>query len=88
MNKFFFLNALLAVFSGITIATAQSQWRGPNRDGIYPAMNLLKQWPADGPKMLWSFEGIGQVFSLVHDLCRLLLTIWYMWKAEMEASIA
>ena len=59
MNRFFFLIALLAVFSGITITTAQSQWRGPNRDGIYPATNLLKEWPADGPKMLWSFEGLG-----------------------------
>ncbi len=38
---------------------AQSQWRGPKHDGIYSETNLLKQWPADGPKMLWSFEGLG-----------------------------
>lgn len=59
MNKFFFIVALLIVFSGITIVTAQSQWRGPNRDGIYPESNLLKEWPADGPKLLWSYEGLG-----------------------------
>jgi len=48
---------LLILLSGL--ATAQLQWRGPNRDGIYPETNLLKQWPAEGPKMLWSFEGLG-----------------------------
>ena len=42
-----------------TGVSAQSQWRGPNRDGIYPETNLLKQWPAEGPKMLWSFLGLG-----------------------------
>lgn len=38
---------------------AQSQWRGPNRDGIYPDTHLLKEWPAEGPELLWSFEGLG-----------------------------
>ena len=37
-----------------------SQWRGPNRDGKYLDKNLLKKWPEDGPKMLWSFEGLGE----------------------------
>jgi len=50
---------LLAIISGITTVSAQSQWRGPNRDGIYSETNLLKEWPAEGPKMLWSFEGLG-----------------------------
>ncbi len=36
-----------------------SQWRGPDRDGKYPQTGLLKQWPDDGPEMLWSFEGLG-----------------------------
>ena len=47
---------VLAAFTGIT---HKSQWRGPNRDGIYTDTNLLKKWPAEGPKMLWSFEGLG-----------------------------
>ena len=37
-----------------------SQWRGPNRDGKYPDTNLLKQWPENGPDLLWSFEGLGE----------------------------
>jgi outer membrane protein assembly factor BamB len=36
-----------------------SQWRGPDRDGKYPDTELLKQWPEEGPEMLWSFEGLG-----------------------------
>jgi len=36
-----------------------SDWRGPNRDGIYPETGLLKQWPAEGPDLLWSYEELG-----------------------------
>ncbi len=30
------------------------QWRGPNRDGISKETGILKSWPEDGPKVLWS----------------------------------
>lgn len=36
-----------------------SQWRGPQRNGIYPEKGLLKKWPVNGPRELWSFEGLG-----------------------------
>jgi outer membrane protein assembly factor BamB len=36
-----------------------SQWRGPQRNGIYPEKGLLKAWPDKGPEMLWSFDGLG-----------------------------
>jgi outer membrane protein assembly factor BamB len=36
-----------------------SQWRGPQRNGIYPEKGLLKTWPEKGPDMLWSFQGLG-----------------------------
>lgn len=36
-----------------------SQWRGPNRDGIYMETGLMKAWPEDGPNLLWSAEGLG-----------------------------
>jgi FOG: WD40-like repeat len=51
--------ALIFLLSGFSGFKKSSQWRGPNRDGIYPETNLLKQWPAEGPKMLWSFDGLG-----------------------------
>jgi outer membrane protein assembly factor BamB len=37
----------------------RSDWRGPSRDGIYQESGLLKQWPGEGPELLWSYEGLG-----------------------------
>jgi outer membrane protein assembly factor BamB len=42
-----------------------SQFRGENRDGVYTSEKLLKQWPASGPKLIWSAEGFGIGFSSV-----------------------
>ncbi|HOM76091.1 MAG TPA: PQQ-binding-like beta-propeller repeat protein [Anaerohalosphaeraceae bacterium] len=39
------------------------QWQGPNRDNLSSETGLLKQWPAEGPKMLWAAEGIGEGYS-------------------------
>ena len=55
--KIYLLLIVLAVLA--ENICAQTQWRGPNRDGIYPEKNLLKEWPADGPKLLWSFSDLG-----------------------------
>jgi outer membrane protein assembly factor BamB len=42
-----------------------SDWRGPDRNGIYPETGLLKQWPEEGPSLLWSYEGLGHGHSTV-----------------------
>ena len=42
-----------------------SQWQGPHRDNLSEETGLLKQWPEEGPKMLWSTEGLGQGYSTV-----------------------
>jgi outer membrane protein assembly factor BamB len=39
------------------------QFRGPNRDGISKEKGLLKTWPKDGPKLLWTFEDAGAGYS-------------------------
>jgi len=39
------------------------QWRGPNRDGISKETGLLKQWPADGPALVWKASGAGRGYS-------------------------
>jgi len=41
------------------------QWHGPNRDAKSKEAGLLKSWPAGGPKMLWSVNGLGSGFSTV-----------------------
>jgi outer membrane protein assembly factor BamB len=42
-----------------------NQWRGPQRDGIFPATGLLREWPKEGPKLAWQIEGLGQGLSSV-----------------------
>jgi len=39
------------------------QWRGPNRDGISKETGLLKQWPAEGPALVWKAAGAGSGYS-------------------------
>lgn len=51
--------ALLPVFGQLEIA----QWRGPARNGVYPAGNLLTSWPSGGPKLLWKYEEGGKGYS-------------------------
>ncbi len=42
-----------------------SEWRGPDRQGIYYETDLLKTWPENGPELLWSYEGLGAGHSSV-----------------------
>lgn len=43
----------------------QWQWRGPQRNGIYPETGLKKTWPEKGPVMVWSYEGLGDGHSSI-----------------------
>ena len=59
--------ATVVLFFNFTNLFAQDlvQWRGANRSGIYNETGLLKEWPAEGPKLNWSIDGLGQGFSSV-----------------------
>ncbi len=46
------------------MAAAQIQWRN-DRTGIYNETGLLKSWPAEGPELLWHFDGLGEGHSSV-----------------------
>lgn len=39
------------------------QWRGPNRDGVSKETGLLKQWPEQGPALVWKAAGAGRGYS-------------------------
>ena len=58
MNKFILL-ICLTFFCIILEAQDISQWRGPNRNGVYNEAGLLKKWPDGGPKLLWKFDELG-----------------------------
>ena len=62
MKKNYLLTVLL-LNSVLIFAQPLSQWRGPERDGIYPDTGLLSSWPENGPPLLWSVEEIGKGYS-------------------------
>lgn len=39
------------------------QWRGPERNGVSQETGLLKEWPKDGPRLLWQRSDIGYGYS-------------------------
>lgn len=41
------------------------QFRGPDRTGLSKDTGLLKEWPKDGPPLVWKASGIGIGFSSV-----------------------
>jgi outer membrane protein assembly factor BamB len=63
----FNVTAAVALLSCLTPqaghATDWPQWRGPNRDGVSAEKGLLKEWPKDGPKLVWQVKDIGAGFS-------------------------
>jgi outer membrane protein assembly factor BamB len=57
---------VLVLCSTLSLGAADwPQWRGPNRDGKSADTGLLKQWPADGPKLLWTARGLGQGYGSI-----------------------
>jgi outer membrane protein assembly factor BamB len=56
--------ALCLCFSSLAVSASDwPQWRGPERNGISQETGLLKQWPAEGPKLLWQVNDIGDGYS-------------------------
>jgi outer membrane protein assembly factor BamB len=68
MKKYLFISAVL--FPAMLLSCQQQnvrqdtpkswQWRGENRNGMYNETGLLKEWPVEGPQLLWKFEGLGE----------------------------
>jgi outer membrane protein assembly factor BamB len=56
---------LAAEKKGAGAPSGWPQWHGPNRDGKSLDTGLLKNWPAEGPKLLWKTTGMGQGYSTV-----------------------
>jgi hypothetical protein len=54
--------AALMVIRGGDAATNSGGFRGPQRNGIFPAEGLLKEWPEGGPKLLWEADA-GRGYS-------------------------
>lgn len=63
MKSKFRIVLAFCLLSSVFAADDFSQWRGPERDGKYPEKNLMQQWPAQGPGLIWSATGLGEGYS-------------------------
>lgn len=63
------LPMLLACLLPATVPAAEpvnsGGYRGPARNGIFPATGLMKSWPDGGPPLLWRYENLGNSWSAV-----------------------
>lgn len=65
MYRYIFNVFFCLVFLACSNQSNHSEWRGPNRMGIYYETGLLTNWPDSGPELLWSFESLGAGHSSV-----------------------
>ena len=58
---------LVALIVTLSVAYAFAadwpQFRGPNRDGHSNEKGLLKQWPKEGPRLLWQVNDLGKGYA-------------------------
>ncbi|HPR31402.1 MAG TPA: PQQ-like beta-propeller repeat protein [Prolixibacteraceae bacterium] len=91
-------NSTLFSFLLILSACSESsnriaQWRGENRDGIYPGKGLLKTWPEKGPGLLWETDILGNGYgSPVIDNDRLFIngendSISYLFAFDLNGNL-
>lgn len=58
--KLLALPTLLCAATALLLADADwPHWQGPDRTRISKETGLLKQWPAAGPRLLWSADNLG-----------------------------
>lgn len=63
--RLFFAFFFLIAFYGAD-AQVQSEWRGVGRTGVYEKeSNLLKEWPVDGPNLLWYADSLPKGYASV-----------------------
>ena len=62
MKKLTLLPVLILSILQIS-AQVSSQWRGENRDGIFHETELLKEWPTEGPELLWVHDSLPTGYS-------------------------
>jgi outer membrane protein assembly factor BamB len=57
------LGALVLLLATNLQSADWPQWRGPQRNGISKETGLLKEWPKEGPKLLWQRKDLGSGYS-------------------------
>src|SRR5690606_29918554 len=52
-----------AIPGPLAMADDWPQWRGPERNGISRESGLLKEWPKEGPPLVWQVKDVGSGYS-------------------------
>lgn len=63
MKNLLLLTATVFLFACNSTNREIAQWRGVNRDGIFNETNLSKEWPKDGPQLLWVADSTGNGYG-------------------------
>ena len=65
MAKLKVINSVKSIFLVIPVLflfscrpNPASQWRGPERNGIFHETGLLQEWPENGPELLWRYDSL------------------------------
>lgn len=61
MLRIFFIVSLIGY--SLQSFSQDAQWRGPDRNGVFPETGLLKEWPEEGPEILFVAEDLGKGYS-------------------------
>ena len=67
MKHYYYSILLILVLSQQVAAQSISQWRGPDRNGVFPESGLLESWPENGPGLLWVNDNLGRGLSSVSE---------------------
>ncbi len=59
------LFVVVSLLTSTSVAKDWPSWRGPDRTAIAPETGLLKEWPENGPPLVWHADGFGGGFSSV-----------------------
>jgi outer membrane protein assembly factor BamB len=63
VSKMRLKNLILLLVVALARADDWPQWRGPNRNGHSHETGLLKEWPKDGPRLIWHVKDLGGGYS-------------------------
>lgn len=77
---------LSASLDGQAAAGDWTQFRGPGRTNVSPETGLLKEWPKDGPPLLWKVINLGSGYAPVSVAEGRLYTLAH--RDAMEYAVA
>jgi len=86
--KAFSLSIVLAGLSvGLTAEPSWPTFHGSLRDNMSRETGLLKEWPADGPRLVWKFSGCGKGYASVNIANGLVFTSGDFDDVEMLLAL-